>query len=95
MDDGTEIDLAPFVGAGDGGTTEQLRYFTNAVINDTPIAAPAANLDEAMKTMLVAEGTLAKSPDVELSVQQVHRHSQPQLGFKGDYMRERLRVVAG
>jgi predicted dehydrogenase len=57
------IDISDSVGAGDGGTTEQLRYFTDAVLSDSPIALPAANFEEAIKTMTVAEETLNASPD--------------------------------
>ena len=60
---GEGLDFSDAVGAGDGGTTEQLRYFADAVTNDTAISLPAANLDEAIKTMAVAEATLGASPD--------------------------------
>ena len=38
---------------GDGGTTEQLRFFATCVAEGRPIGLPAANLDEAIKTMEV------------------------------------------
>ena len=57
------IDISGSVGAGDGGTTEQLRYFTDAVLNDTAIDLPAANFEEAIKTMTIAEETLNATPD--------------------------------
>jgi hypothetical protein len=62
--DGVEgrVDISDSTGAGDGGTTEQLRYFTDAVLSNRPIDLPAANFDEAIKTMIVAEKTLNASP---------------------------------
>eukprot|EP01051_Picozoa_sp_SAG22_P015413 SAG22_NODE_2009_length_3150_cov_3.039331_3_plen_97_part_00 len=57
------IDISEFSGAGDGGTTEQLRYFASCVEEDKPIGLPAANLDEAIKTMAVAEQTLHATQD--------------------------------
>ena len=59
MDRTEVLDFSGDVGAGNGGTTEQLRYFADAVLNDTPIGLPAANLDEALKTMAVAAATLS------------------------------------
>jgi hypothetical protein len=56
------VDISDSTGAGDGGTTEQLRYFTDAVLSNRPIDLPAANFDEAIKTMIVAEKTLNASP---------------------------------
>jgi virulence factor len=44
--------------AGTGGTVEQNRYFLDCVKSDTPVALPAANLDEAVKTMQLAEDIL-------------------------------------
>ena len=63
MDRDERIDISGSVGAGDGGTTEQLRYFTDAVLNDTAIDLPAANFEEAIKTMTIAEETLNATPD--------------------------------
>ena len=45
--------------AGSGGTVEQDRYFLDCVKSDTPISLPAANLDEAVKTMQLAEDILS------------------------------------
>ena len=45
--------------AGSGGTREQNRYFLDCVKNDRPVTLPAANLDEAIKTMELAEAILA------------------------------------
>ena len=44
--------------AGSGGTVEQNRYFLDCVKSDSPISLPAANLDEAVKTMQLAEAIL-------------------------------------
>ena len=44
--------------AGSGGTVEQDRYFLDCVKSDTPVSLPAANLDEAVKTMQLAEDIL-------------------------------------
>ncbi len=43
---------------GTGGTAEQNRYFLDCVKSDTPVSLPAANLDEAIKTMQLAETIL-------------------------------------
>ncbi len=40
------------------GTVDQNRYFLDCVKSDTPIGVPAANLDEAVKTMHLAETIL-------------------------------------
>ena len=53
--DGTQHKLTE---AGTGGTVEQNRYFLDCVKSDTPVSFPAANLDEAVKTMLLAEAIL-------------------------------------
>ncbi len=45
--------------AGTGGTVEQNRYFLDCVKSNTPISFPAANLDEAVKTMQLAEDILS------------------------------------
>jgi predicted dehydrogenase len=44
---------------GTGGTEEQNRYFLDCIKWDRPISLPAANLDEAIKTMELAEAILA------------------------------------
>lgn len=44
--------------AGSGGSVEQNRYFLDCVKSDTPVSFPAANLDEAVKTMELAEAIL-------------------------------------
>ena len=44
--------------AGSGGTVEQNRYFLDCVKSDTPVSFPAANLDEAVKTMELADAIL-------------------------------------
>jgi predicted dehydrogenase len=41
------------------GTVEQARFFLDCVKNDRPVSLPAANLDEAVKTMELAERILA------------------------------------
>ncbi len=41
------------------GTAEQNRFFIDCVKHDRPIALPAANLDEAVKTMQLAEAIMA------------------------------------
>jgi predicted dehydrogenase len=46
-------------GAGSGGTREQDRYFLDCVKDNRSVALPAANLDEAVKTMQLAEAILA------------------------------------
>ena len=53
--DGTQHKLTE---AGTGGTVEQNRYFLDCVKSNTPISLPAANLDEAVKTMQLAEDIL-------------------------------------
>ena len=53
--DGTQHKLTE---AGTGGTVEQDRYFLDCVKSDTPVSLPAANLDEAVKTMQLAEDIL-------------------------------------
>jgi hypothetical protein len=48
----------------------QLRYFATRIEMDEPIGLPAANLDEAVKTMRVAEQTLhATAPDDALDAE--------------------------
>lgn len=42
-----------------GGTVEQNRYFLDCIQEDRPVSLPAANLDEAVKTMELAEAILA------------------------------------
>ena len=54
--DGEHHDLG---GSGTGGTREQNRYFLDCVKEDRPVSLPAANLDEAVKTMELAEAILA------------------------------------
>ena len=53
--DGTQHKLTE---AGTGGTVEQNRYFLDCVKSGTPVSFPAANLDEAVKTMELAEAIL-------------------------------------
>ena len=53
--DGTQHKLTE---AGTGGTVEQNRYFLDCIKSDTPVSLPAANLDEAVKTMQLAEDIL-------------------------------------
>ena len=53
--DGTQHKLTE---AGAGGTVEQNRYFLDCIKSDTPVSFPAANLDEAVKTMQLAEAIL-------------------------------------
>ena len=54
--DGTQHKLTE---AGTGGTVEQDRYFLDCIKSDTPVSLPAANLDEAVKTMQLAEDILS------------------------------------
>ena len=54
--DGTQHKLTQ---AGTGGTVEQNRYFLDCVKSDTPVSFPAANLDEAVKTMQLADAILS------------------------------------
>ena len=54
--DGQEIELG---GPLSGGTIEQARYFIDCIKNDRPVSLPAADLDEAVKTMQLAEDILA------------------------------------
>ena len=56
LSSGKKIELS---GGSTGGTEEQDRFFIDCVKDDTPIALPAANLDEAIKTMELAEAILA------------------------------------
>ena len=46
-------------GAGTSGTREQHRFFLDCVKNDAPVSLPAADLDEAVKTMELADSILA------------------------------------
>ena len=46
-------------GAGTGGNLEQDRHFLDCVKQDRPISLPAADLNEAVKTMELAEAILA------------------------------------
>lgn len=46
-------------GAGTGGTREQDRFFLDCVRDGRPISKPAADLDEAVKTMELAEAIMA------------------------------------
>ena len=55
--DGTQHSLSE---PGSGGSVEQNRYFLDCVKSDTPIALPAANLDEAVKTMQLADNILGR-----------------------------------
>ena len=41
------------------GTDEQNRFFIDCVKEDRPVELPAANLDEAIKTMALAEAIMA------------------------------------
>ncbi len=54
--DGTQHKLTE---PGNGGSVEQNRYFLDCVKSDTPVSLPAANLDEAVKTMQLAEDILS------------------------------------
>lgn len=54
--DGTQHKLTD---PGSGGTVEQNRYFLDCVKTNTPVSLPAANLDEAVKTMQLAEDILS------------------------------------
>ena len=54
--DGTKHELTE---PGSGGTVEQNRYFLDCVKSNTPVSFPAANLDEAVKTMQLAEDILS------------------------------------
>ena len=53
--DGTQHKLTE---PGSGGSVEQNRYFLDCVKSNTPVSFPAANLDEAVKTMQLAEDIL-------------------------------------
>lgn len=53
--DGTQHQLTS---PGTSGTLEQNRYFLDCVKSDSPVSFPAANLDEAVKTMQLAEAIL-------------------------------------
>lgn len=53
--DGTKHELTD---PGSGGTVEQNRYFLDCVKSNTPVSFPAANLDEAVKTMQLADDIL-------------------------------------
>ena len=44
---------------GSGGTLEEIRFFLDCVKEDRPVSLPAANLDEAVKTMELADAILA------------------------------------
>lgn len=54
--DGTQHKLTD---PGSSGSVEQNRYFLDCVKSDTPVSLPAANLDEAVKTMQLAEDILS------------------------------------
>ena len=53
--DGTKHELTE---PGSGGSVEQNRYFLDCVKFNTPVSFPAANLDEAVKTMQLADDIL-------------------------------------
>ena len=53
--DGTQHKLTD---PGSGGTVEQNRYFLDRIKTNSPISLPAANLDEAVKTMQLADNIL-------------------------------------
>jgi scyllo-inositol 2-dehydrogenase (NADP+) len=55
--DGTQHKLTD---PGSGGTVEQNRYFLDCVKTNTPVSLPAANLDEAVKTMQLAADILGE-----------------------------------
>jgi predicted dehydrogenase len=55
--DSQRVPLDP--GTGSNGTREQNRYFLDCVAARRPVALPAADLDEAIKTMELAEAILA------------------------------------
>lgn len=46
-------------GVGTGGRREDIRYFLDCIKDDQPVSLPAANLDEAIKTMDLAENIMA------------------------------------
>ena len=54
--DGQQTDLG---GPVSDGTVEQARFFLDCVKNDRPVSRPAADLDEAVKTMELADAILA------------------------------------
>lgn len=54
--DGTQHKLTD---PGSSGSVEQNRYFFDCVKSDTPVSLPAANLDEAVKTMQLAADILS------------------------------------
>jgi len=54
--DGTQHKLTD---PGSSGSVEQNRYFLDCVKSDTPVSLPAANLDEAVKTMQLAADILS------------------------------------
>ena len=54
--DGTQHKLTD---PGSSGSVEQNRYFLDCIKSDTPVSPPAANLDEAVKTMQLAENILS------------------------------------
>ncbi len=57
IQDGTQHKLTD---PGSGGTVEQNRYFLDCVKTNTPVSLPAANLDEAVKTMQLAADILGE-----------------------------------
>ena len=54
--DGKSYELPP---SETGGTEEELRYFVDCLIEDRPVELPAANLDEAVKTVELVEAIRA------------------------------------
>lgn len=54
--DGTQHKLTD---PGSSGSVEQNRYFLDCIKSDTPVSLPAANLDEAVKTMQLAADILS------------------------------------
>ncbi|MDE0636982.1 MAG: Gfo/Idh/MocA family oxidoreductase [Candidatus Poribacteria bacterium] len=55
--DGTQHKLTE---PGSSGSVEQNRFFLDCVKSDTPVSLPAANLDEAVKTMQLAADILSE-----------------------------------
>ena len=41
------------------GTEEELRYFVDCVVEDRPVESPAANLDEAVKSVELVDAIRA------------------------------------
>ena len=70
---------------GSNGTVEQARHFFDAIRNGTPIGPPAADLDEAVKTMKLLAAIMDGLPRIAGAVHNRHERT------KGEIVNEEVR----